>query len=169
MAFVSVLRGKRLTYKVTPKGDHGYMGSSSLSIFIPHLTFGFIAVLGLLSSFFTHRQSTDMMIWATSTAILMLIVPFTQYLHHYYVKVRTFIKKHLIHILGTSEHTIYKLPEGRKPSNSLISTVIDCIFLAFAVLLSFTGYVDRLGFYSDDWSFLGNFTLSADKSLSGSR
>lgn len=43
----------------------------------------------------------------------------------------------------------------------------DCALLAIAVVLISALYVPRLGFYSDDWSFLRTFTLSDDQSLSG--
>src|SRR6185437_7902398 len=43
----------------------------------------------------------------------------------------------------------------------------DLLFLTFTVILSCISYLPRMGFYSDDWSFLGNFTLSHDQSLIG--
>ena len=40
----------------------------------------------------------------------------------------------------------------------------DVLFLAVIIGLSSAPYVSRLGFYSDDWSFLAMFHYSADKS-----
>jgi hypothetical protein len=42
---------------------------------------------------------------------------------------------------------------------------IDRAFIAFVVLLSASFYVHRLGFSSDDWTFLGSFVGSPDQSL----
>lgn len=43
----------------------------------------------------------------------------------------------------------------------------DCLFLSLVVLLSILLYVHKLGFYSDDWAFLGAFSTSKDQSLIG--
>lgn len=45
--------------------------------------------------------------------------------------------------------------------------VHDCLFLSFMVFSSLILYVTKLGFYSDDWAFLGNFSLSQDQSVPG--
>lgn len=47
------------------------------------------------------------------------------------------------------------------------SVLQDCLFLSLVVLLSLILYVQALGFYSDDWAFLGLSSMSADKSLLG--
>jgi hypothetical protein len=41
----------------------------------------------------------------------------------------------------------------------LRSVRIDCLFLAGLVGLSCSPYITGLGFYSDDWAFLANFSL----------
>jgi hypothetical protein len=43
----------------------------------------------------------------------------------------------------------------------------DVLFLTFVVLTSASLYVTRLGFYSDDWAFLGVLSTSDDRSLVG--
>ncbi|MFN2433308.1 MAG: hypothetical protein ABR599_10945 [Gemmatimonadota bacterium] len=43
----------------------------------------------------------------------------------------------------------------------------DCAFLAALVVLSVVLYVHQLGFYSDDWAFLGSLTASGEGSLGG--
>jgi hypothetical protein len=43
----------------------------------------------------------------------------------------------------------------------------DSLVLAFIVLLSVSLYVTHLGFYSDDWAFLGAMTTSGHHSLAG--
>ena len=42
--------------------------------------------------------------------------------------------------------------------NSKASTIIDCFFLFAVVAISFLPYVGRLGFYADDWDYLGILT-----------
>src|SRR3990172_1739184 len=51
--------------------------------------------------------------------------------------------------------------------NNMYIMVQDCLFLSIVVLLSFCLYVRGLGFYSDDWSFLGYFGMSEDQSPFG--
>ncbi|MBE9127586.1 MULTISPECIES: hypothetical protein [unclassified Coleofasciculus] len=46
-------------------------------------------------------------------------------------------------------------------------TLQDFLFLSLVVVFSLILYVWHLGFYSDDWSFLGYFSLSQDQSLIG--
>lgn len=43
----------------------------------------------------------------------------------------------------------------------------DCFFLVGVFFLSVLPYFWKIGFYSDDWSFLGNFVASPDQSFSG--
>jgi hypothetical protein len=43
----------------------------------------------------------------------------------------------------------------------------DLVFLTVVVLLSVVPYITRLGFYSDDWAFLGVLLNAPDQSLSG--
>ncbi|MGH2351069.1 MAG: hypothetical protein ACRDI2_07185 [Chloroflexota bacterium] len=45
--------------------------------------------------------------------------------------------------------------------------VRDCLFLGLVVLLSLALYVHRLGFYGDDWAFLGMYATTADQSFLG--
>ena len=54
-------------------------------------------------------------------------------------------------------------------SNTALHSVAlqDCLFLSLIVLLSLILYVQRLGFYSDDWAFLGMFSNSQDQSIFG--
>jgi hypothetical protein len=57
--------------------------------------------------------------------------------------------------------------KGMRNLTRLSETGQDCLFLSLVVLLSLVLYVRSLGFYSDDWSFLGYFRISADQSLPG--
>src|SRR5262245_10447586 len=52
------------------------------------------------------------------------------------------------------------------PSTSLRPALSDSLFLAAIVLLSSSLYVARLGFYSDDWSFLDKMSRIGTESRS---
>lgn len=43
----------------------------------------------------------------------------------------------------------------------------DCVFLGLVIALSVALYVSALGFYDDDWAFLGDLWFSKDQSLLG--
>src|SRR5688572_22218068 len=43
----------------------------------------------------------------------------------------------------------------------------DSIGLALAVLLSIAPYISGLGFYSDDWAFIGAYATASTQSVSG--
>lgn len=131
-----------------------------------------------MSSFYTGRQSFIMILCAIVSTVLMFTVPFaptlTKKIIHLKNKlifsVRYFIKtKYKLKKLVTSSRfawlhqTIGKFPE--KLSHNEI--VFDCFFLIFIVLASAVLYIQQIGFYSDDWAFLGNFSLAKDQSLLG--
>src|SRR6185369_1281527 len=78
LAFINVIFGKRISYKVTPKGKKSEFTGRNLRLFTPHIIFGILALIGLISSFFTHRQNILMMFWACNCALFMLSVPFSQ-------------------------------------------------------------------------------------------
>jgi cellulose synthase (UDP-forming) len=78
LAFIGVLRGKRLSYKVTPKGVQGQLSENSLKLFYPHFVIGAISLGCLLLAFVPGRDSIIMIIWAAISTILMLFVPFFQ-------------------------------------------------------------------------------------------
>lgn len=181
LAFLSILRGKRLNYKVTPKGEDG-KSVTTLKVFIPHIIFGVLALAGVISSFFTHRQSPIMIYWALASGILMLLVPFAEpFEQKFSSAIKNFIK--LAHFIAK----LNQKPKASKPQpylnynltlnflnpsrlktqrlSEVSQKLADCIFLGLAVTASFIFYVNRLGFYSDDWAFLGNFSVSPSQSL----
>ncbi|MGH2524761.1 MAG: hypothetical protein ACRDH2_19820, partial [Anaerolineales bacterium] len=53
------------------------------------------------------------------------------------------------------------------PTAAARATIQDALFLSLTLVLSFGLYLLRLGFYSDDWSFLGYLHTSADQLLPG--
>ena len=54
-----------------------------------------------------------------------------------------------------------------EPTISSRVAVQDCLFLSLIVSLSVVLYIKGLGFYSDDWHFLGLLSNSSDQSLVG--
>jgi hypothetical protein len=191
LAFVTALFRHRLTYKVTPKGNNGEPSKTPLGLFLPHLVFGGIAVAGLASSFFTHRQSTIMIFWALSSAVLMFSVPFFETIvscaSRMYASLDVFGRR-LYRGLSPSAgmpSVNHELPGSTSKPDDQVSgapsvtlaagklssqtkeKLLDCLFLGSAVFASMILYVEQLGFYSDDWSFIGNFTTSANQSLVG--
>lgn len=73
LASVSALFRARLSYKVTPKGENDAATGISLQVFFPHFLFGAIALLCIISSFYTGRQSSAMLFWAVMQLSLIHI------------------------------------------------------------------------------------------------
>lgn len=181
LAFVSILIGKRLNYKVTPKGEDGKRQRASLKTFLPHIIFGGISLVDFISSYFTGRQNLGMMFWAASSAFLMLSVPFFQDIADLYNvmsrRVRLLVRK--LYITSRRVDTAISVEFFPKQVNSSDAKkhwqdvlsyngyFADVVFLVAIVLISSALYINRIGFYSDDWAFLGNFSLSKDQSLLG--
>jgi hypothetical protein len=156
LAFFCAIIGKKLNYKVTPKGDYDN-SPISYKVFLPHLIFGIIPLAGLVSSFFTHRQSPIMLFWAISSAFAMLSIPFAQILDE-----KFYALKNRLGELFESDPKSYS-PKPQSTDN----TLLDCLFLGLMVIFTFILYIGQLGFYSDDWQFLGSFSTSANQTFFG--
>lgn len=79
MATIAAIRGKRLTYKVTPKGverDARQSLVDSIHLFAPHIILGLYCLALLASSLLTGRHSSIMVFWATCSFILLSLIPF---------------------------------------------------------------------------------------------
>jgi len=63
LALVGVLRNKRLTYVVTPKGE-GEQQSVSLSLFLPHFVLGTISAVGIVCAFVFGNTAPQILFWA---------------------------------------------------------------------------------------------------------
>lgn len=196
LAFVTALLGRRLTYKVTPKGQEDD-GPSKIPIrlFIPHLVFGSIAAVGFASSFATHRQSPIMLFWAVSSALVLLSLPLVETIATGLTRLEA-----RLHTIGTRLYSLVTDLSATSGSGSggarrarpatapvaapaaiwsrawwayhmtgedVAEKLADCGFLSLVVMASCAMYVGRLGFYSDDWAFLGNFSTAANTSLAG--
>lgn len=171
LAFLNILTGKRLVYKVTPKGEDESRVPISIATFLPHFIFAEIALTGLLSSFFTHRQSPMMLFWAASSALVMVTIPFSHDIVRVISKAASkfsiWTERHFLHSV-TWNTAGFERGSIALPYIKFIQAkekLHDSLFLTLIVLISLIGYINKLGFYSDDWSFLGNFALSKNQSL----
>ncbi len=172
MGLISVITGKRLNYKVTPKGETEKAAKISPLVFTPHFIFAGIAILGIITSFFTHQQSIVMVFWALSAAVVMLTVPFIEKLAYIWKSAYSKFKYYFKRVFDI--HGNISTAVGDRGIHSFASTnerkvemFFDCLFLFIIVFTSSALYINKLGFYSDDWSFLGNFSLSHDQSFIG--
>lgn len=73
LAVIGVLIGKRLVYKVTPKGS-AQSQKVSLSMFIPHLVLGTITTVGIIVSFVTNNQAPQLIFFAFLNSFLMYTI-----------------------------------------------------------------------------------------------
>jgi cellulose synthase/poly-beta-1,6-N-acetylglucosamine synthase-like glycosyltransferase len=70
LAFIGVMRGKRLTYVVTPKGDTQATARNP-SIFIPHFLLGSVTLLDVIAGYFLRHDSGQLVFWALLNTALM--------------------------------------------------------------------------------------------------
>lgn len=115
IAFLGVISGKKLTYRVTPKGDDKVVNEDSIRLFTPHLLIGLMALIGLVSALFTDRTSIIMIYWAIVTAATMLFVPFAQPLLNILFKVYDYTTIRLEAI-----NNRYRVVEFRAPTRGLL-------------------------------------------------
>lgn len=160
LAFVKVLSGNKIAYKITPKGDKLAFNKFSLKTFKPHLIFVFITIGSLLLAVFTRHYSAVMFFWAISSILLMLMIPFAESI------VRNLSKVGYSSLNLINNWFVVNFPE-KHVVNHPNTHLSDSLFLFVCVIVSALPYINRLGFYSDDWAFLGNFIVTADKSIFG--
>lgn len=80
MALVGIVRGKRISFKVTPKG-YGQEMYVPLVVFLPHVIIGSLVGLALIVSFWTHNQSPVIMFWAVTTLFAMFGISVGAWIH----------------------------------------------------------------------------------------
>jgi cellulose synthase (UDP-forming) len=88
LAFVGVICNKRLSFKVTPKGESSVM-STDLKLFLPHIVIGSVTAIDLLSIPFTHHDGAVMIFWATLTTVSMYGIAF----HEQFIAAYKFFQK----------------------------------------------------------------------------
>jgi cellulose synthase (UDP-forming) len=77
LAFVGVVRRRRMSFKVTPKGREATPTRRGITAFRPHLALATVSLTGAAVGFFLHHTAWPLMSWAVSTAALMLALPAT--------------------------------------------------------------------------------------------
>jgi cellulose synthase (UDP-forming) len=77
LAFIGVVRGKRLTYVVTPKGDHQADGYSP-SLFLIHFFLGSVTFIDLIVGYVLHHAAGPMIFWATVNTVFMYSFAFSE-------------------------------------------------------------------------------------------
>lgn len=70
LALVGVLRGRRLTFKVTPKGEGTYRGEP-IGVFLPHLTIAGLLSAGMVIGCLLGHTAWPLLAWAFTTAVLL--------------------------------------------------------------------------------------------------
>lgn len=63
LAFVGAVRGKKLTYVVTPKGDQQSIDYFP-SLFIPHFILGSITLMGIIAGVYLGNDAPQVLFWA---------------------------------------------------------------------------------------------------------
>lgn len=119
LAFMGVTAGKKLTYRVTPKGKKN-INNDSLRLFIPHFVIGITALIGVLSSIQTGRTSLVMLYYGILSATLMLFVPFAQQVLNRFFTIYDLVAKKL-----TVINNHYRLFEFRAPQKTLLPNIPD--------------------------------------------
>lgn len=173
LAFICVLLRKRLTYKVTPKGEDENVSPLHLKLFIPHFIFGGLALSAIISSFVTGRQDILMLLWAASSVLLMFTIPFIQLIVNVAAPIRLKVMGNLLIAGASSDFGILEVttPSSKgfslQPLHTALKkarlareeshTIMDVLFIILVGMISVIPYMQKIGFYSDDWSFLSMF------------
>ena len=69
LAFIGVLRNKRLVYAVTPKGEQEH--ALNLALFYPHLILGTITALDMAAGVALHHAAVQILFWAALNTAIM--------------------------------------------------------------------------------------------------
>ncbi len=91
LAFIGVVRGKKLTYVVTPKGDN--QGKTyTPSLFIIHFILGSITLIDIVVGFYTKHSAPQILFWAVLNSILMYYFFFSEALLTFVTHVQVLIR-----------------------------------------------------------------------------
>lgn len=90
LAFIGAVRGKRLTYVVTPKGA-GQDVNATPSLFIPHLILGSISLIGMMIGFYTDHDAPQILFWAILNTFVMYYFFFSEALRFFLSKYGLFL------------------------------------------------------------------------------
>lgn len=92
MAFIGVVRGKRMTFKVTPKGEDG-SADESLALFKPHLIISAVLLLGMVVAVLRGHTSPIYLGWGVLTASLMTGFAFSSTMQRAWARIRASVPK----------------------------------------------------------------------------
>jgi hypothetical protein len=71
LAFVGVVRRKRVTFKTTPKGEHQSQEVDGLSVFAPHLAIAAILAAGLGLGILRGHTAWIFMAWGIGISVVL--------------------------------------------------------------------------------------------------
>lgn len=95
IALCNVLTGKKLNYKVTPKGIKD-LSQDRLSLFIPHMVLGGITAAGFIASFYTHHQALHLLALAIFNTLVMYSFITLEVIKKINLKIRKFHQRQFI-------------------------------------------------------------------------
>lgn len=75
LAFIAVIRGKRLTFKVTPKGDGVNDDLPPLGLFKAHMYIALYSLVCLVLAVSLDRTAVIMLFWCVTSLLLMMALP----------------------------------------------------------------------------------------------
>jgi hypothetical protein len=79
LAFIGVVRNKRLTYVVTPKGNT-QTRLHTPELFTPHLILGSITFFGIIIGYYTNHFANQMIFWAILNTAFMFWFFFSEFI-----------------------------------------------------------------------------------------
>lgn len=88
MAFLELITGKQLTYKITPKGEDQKAGETPLMLFFPHFVLGSITALAMVAAIEFNRPSGILFFWALLNTITMYALVLSVVIQNYKVRSR---------------------------------------------------------------------------------
>lgn len=93
LAFIGAVRGKHLTFKVTPKGSQQKLTVEPvLQLFRPHLILGSLTALDVIAAIVLHHTSVIMIFWSVLNTVLMFGLAFSRQLLRFYQLVVKLLK-----------------------------------------------------------------------------
>ncbi len=71
LAFFSIITGKKLIYKVTPKGNASTMPVTPISVFTPHIILGSITLIDIVAAFALKHTAPQLLFFAVLNTMFM--------------------------------------------------------------------------------------------------
>jgi cellulose synthase (UDP-forming) len=153
LALVGVIRGKSLTYKVTPKGHNEVEDPSRISfrVFRVHLLIGLYAFCCILAALIEHNRSAVMLTWAVCTVVLMFSLPFVLIVYNFFATCSKLLSSFINRPYTYTPNQMYaKQYTGVTPSTSVSTSLINDAnnILQFAEQIRLTKKVRIINNYS---------------------